>query len=511
MTSTLIDDPGLTQDARGRLHRRLLPLTTAVALQGFMLWVPVEKLFMTEIGFDPATIGLMAASYAALVPVIEIPSGILADRWSRRGVLVVAAVALALTSLIGGLSRNVPTYIGCALVLAVYFAMYSGTMDAVVYDTVLEEIGTSEQFEQRIGRVRAAESLALVTGALAGGVLAELTSARLTYFLTVPFALASVLVLLRFREPQLHKAQDPVSLRAHVATTYRAIARSRQLVPIILLALLTALLLQSIFEFGPLWLVADDASPGLYGPYWAALMATLGIGGLLAGRIPLHRPVAMGGFTVVLTASGLGLTVDSLTLVIVAQVGLALLVLIASIRAIQLLHDSVPSAIRTGVASGVSSLGWIAFLPFAFVFGLLSRDQGVHLAAWMLVGTTVVASVVLVVVTRSQPPGLSPAEELTSRLLRDVRRCLLERRQDIEPLDCNEVVELVTEFLDDELSPHTELRFVNHVRGCLGCSRYVEQVQQTIEELRGLPPEHRLAPATRNHLLSTFARSVTGG
>ena len=29
------------------LHRRLLPLHVAVFLQGFILWVPVEKLFMS--------------------------------------------------------------------------------------------------------------------------------------------------------------------------------------------------------------------------------------------------------------------------------------------------------------------------------------------------------------------------------------------------------------------------------------------------------------------------------
>ena len=174
MTCVQTDD--LSLDAKRRLRLRLLPLSTAAALQGFMLWVPVEKLFMTEIGFDAASIGLMAAAYAALVPVIEIPSGILADRWSRRGVLVIAAAALGLTSLIGGLSHDVPTYIGSALVLAVYFAMYSGTMDAVVYDTVLEEIGASDRFEQEIGRVRAVESAALVAGALAGGWLAGLAS-----------------------------------------------------------------------------------------------------------------------------------------------------------------------------------------------------------------------------------------------------------------------------------------------------------------------------------------------
>jgi len=506
--TTLPDDLDRDLDADKRLARRLLPLTVAVALQGFLLWVPVEKLFMTDIGFDAASIGVMAAAYAALVPIIEIPSGVLADRWSRRGVLVIAAVALALTSLIGGLSYNVPTYIGCALVLAVYFAMYSGTIDAVVYDTVLEEIGASEQFERRIGRVRAVESASLVAGALAGGGVAALTSTRVTYFLSVPFALAAVIVLLRFREPQLHKGQERLSLRAHVATTYRAMIRTKRLGPIILLAVLAAVLLSTIFEFGPLWLVAADAAPGLYGPYWAALMATLGVGGLLAGRIALHRLGPLGVVTLIGIAAAVGLTFDNLVVAMAAQVVLALLFLIASIRATQLLHDSVPSAIRTGVASGVGALGWIVFVPFAFVLGLVSRDQGVHVAAWMIVGVTVAATVALAIVGRAQPPGIPVAEDLTSRLLRDVRRCLMERRQDIEPMACDETVELVTEFLDGALSPHAELRFVNHVRGCLGCARHVEQLQRTIADLRDLPTEQQLPTADRAQLVAAFSRSI---
>ena len=144
------------------LRRRLMPLYVAAALQGVGLWVPIEKLFMTEIGFTPATIGVMAAAYAAFTPIVEVPSGIVADRWSRRGVLVVASAALAVSALIGGLSNNVPTYFASALVLGVYFAAYSGTMEAVVYDTVLEETGDSEAFQSRLGRIRFVESAALV-------------------------------------------------------------------------------------------------------------------------------------------------------------------------------------------------------------------------------------------------------------------------------------------------------------------------------------------------------------
>jgi MFS family permease len=76
--------PTAVLDAPTRLQR-LVPLRWMVLLQGVALWVPVEKLFMTEIGFEAATIGVMAAAYAGLVPVAEVLSGVLADRWSRRG------------------------------------------------------------------------------------------------------------------------------------------------------------------------------------------------------------------------------------------------------------------------------------------------------------------------------------------------------------------------------------------------------------------------------------------
>ena len=46
-----------------------------VALQGLILWVPIEKLFMTQIGFDAASVGVMAAAYAAVTPLLEVPSG----------------------------------------------------------------------------------------------------------------------------------------------------------------------------------------------------------------------------------------------------------------------------------------------------------------------------------------------------------------------------------------------------------------------------------------------------
>ena len=396
---------------RTRLRKRLLPLHIAVGLQGFMLWVPVEKLFMTEIGFDAAAVGAMAAAYAALVPIIEIPSGILADRWSRRGVLIVASLSLLLCSLIGGLSTNVLTYTVSALVLGVYFAMYSGTMDSIIYDTVLEEAGDSNTFEQRLGRVRLIESVALVVSSLLGGWIASLTTTRLTYFLTIPFAALSIAAYLRFVEPQLHKAEAPTPLRRHLAITYQTLTRRGRLLPIVTLTVLTSVILQVIFEFGPLWLVALAVPAILYGPYWAGLVSTLGLGGLLAGRLELHRPATVGSVVSLMILASLVLTAATNVIVVtLAQVVLALLVVLASIHVTHLLHDAVPSTIRSGVASGVSAISWMVFLPIALAFGVVSTRYSVHTAGWMLTVATVLAGLLLARTTLARRTDTATAD-----------------------------------------------------------------------------------------------------
>ena len=381
--------------ARAGLERRLRPIYVAAFLQNVALWVPIEKLFMTDIGFDNGSVAIMAAAYAAVVPLLEVPSGILADRWSRRGVVLLAQSALIVSVVIGGLSPNVAVYIVAALFLGVFFAMQSGTFESIAYDTVLDETGESTMFERTIGRVRFVESAGLVVSALVGGLLAEVVPLRATYFMTVPFIVIAAVALLRFREPQLHQVEEDTPLRQQIAATYRTLLERGAVRPIIALLVLTALLLQVMLEFGPLWMVALAASAGVYGPHWAGLMAALGLGGWLGGRLALTRPTtaAVIGATIVACSVVLA-TSHVIGIVVVAQILLVLLVVAVSIPITGRLHDAVPSTIRAGVASGVGTLTWLTFLPFALLFGAVSDRSGVHDAGWMI-GAVAVLTIVL--------------------------------------------------------------------------------------------------------------------
>ncbi|MEV0291302.1 MFS transporter [Kribbella sp. NPDC050820] len=389
---------------RPSLRRRLAPLWVGTFLQGFALWVPVEKLFMSEIGFDAATLGVMVAAYAALVPVAEVVSGVLADRWSRRGVLMLSGLAMVVSLAVAALSQNVASYIVAALLFGVYFAMYSGTIEAVVYDVVLEETGDGDGYEREIGRVRFVESVALVASALAGGWLASILSTRATYILTLPFVLAYLVVLTRFCEPRLHQTSERTSLRHHLTVTYRAITHRGRLVPIAAASIMAAMILQAVFEFGPLWLITLEASAVYYGPFWAVLVATLGIGGLLAGRLRLHRPLPVAIVVLVMLAACLTLTSSrDLIALTVAMVALCFLLVVIGIHVSRLLHDAVPSTIRTGVVSGIGAVSWLVFTPFALVFGAVSKQFGVYVSGWMLTGAVGLAGAALVWVRNRAP------------------------------------------------------------------------------------------------------------
>lgn len=399
--------------ARRALRKRLAPLYAAALLLNLALWVPIEKLFMTSIGFDAALVGAMAAVYSAAVPIFEVPSGLLADRWSRRGVLLLACLAAIVSVTIGGVSQNVSTYMVSAFFLGVFFAMQSGTFESIVYDTLLEETGSSDDFERVIGRVRLTESIALVASALAGAVIAELVSLRVTYFLTVPLLIGAGVAVYFFREPRLHKAEESEPLRRQVANTYRTLMQRGRLRVVVALTIAGALLMQGMLEFGPLWLVALAVAAVWYGPHWAGLTAALGIGGMLGSHPWMTRRWAVATLAAVAVACSITLVWSSApAAVIAAQVLLTVVVVAVSIPVMRRLHDAVPSAVRAGVASGVGTLTWVAFVPFALLVGFVSDRVGVSYSGWIFTAVAVVSGVLMVILlpAPARVPVAAPVE-----------------------------------------------------------------------------------------------------
>jgi anti-sigma factor RsiW len=71
-------------------------------------------------------------------------------------------------------------------------------------------------------------------------------------------------------------------------------------------------------------------------------------------------------------------------------------------------------------------------------------------------------------------------------------------------ITCQQLVELVSDYLEGRLDPRAHERFETHLAICPDCREYVVQVRHTVRAL-GRPPEDALSMHAREELLRAFA------
>lgn len=72
-----------------------------------------------------------------------------------------------------------------------------------------------------------------------------------------------------------------------------------------------------------------------------------------------------------------------------------------------------------------------------------------------------------------------------------------------DAISCQELVELVTDYLEGALEPADLRRFDEHIATCGKCTDYLAQLRQTIEATGRITPAD-LSPAAEQELLDVF-------
>ena len=70
-------------------------------------------------------------------------------------------------------------------------------------------------------------------------------------------------------------------------------------------------------------------------------------------------------------------------------------------------------------------------------------------------------------------------------------------------VSCQEIVELVTDFLEHALDSETAAAFEEHINFCDGCDWYLDQLRSTISTV-GRIREEDVPPETRDKLVAAF-------
>ena len=347
------------------------------ALSELVPYYPLYALLFLETGLSDAEISGLFAIWSVTALLTEVPAGALADRWSRRGAVVLASVLQATAFVVWTAASGFWPFAIGFIIWGVGGALVSGASEALIHDE-LAAVGAESSFGRVYGWMTSVELLVQVPTAFAASALFALGGYELVGWASVLACLAAAALATRFPEaPGLaDDDEDEPPLRAGVVEALRRPAL-RLAVPAV--AVIGGL--DAVEEYFPV-LAADRGVPPTVVPVAVLGVALAGaVGAAAGGRVPARLLPAL------LTAAAGCLVVAAVTPMVPTLVATAvfyalyLAVLVAAEAELQARITGPYRATLTSVAGlGIELAALLVF------------------AAWALGGIAAMAVLVLAVV-----------------------------------------------------------------------------------------------------------------
>ena len=357
----------------------------------------IERLFWQARGAGVQQVIYCEIIYALTVTLLEVPSGVLADRFGRKRMLLVCGVLDVAELVILLFARDFWVFALAVFLAGVGRALSSGSGNALLYDSLLAD-GRQEGFEKLLGRLSAIDIIGTIAAALTGGLLAERFGFEFNYIISACAMSAAFLVILTLKEPPMATRPEG-ELTGSLPYAKQALSLFRE-EPLVLLYCLTGTVLGACMiyldEFWQLLMEELHFPVALFGAVSAGLFLCRVPGSLLAyklkGRLR-YRAI----FLAILAVSAAGYCAVALTRSILCLIPMAVMFLAAGLTEPLVsgyLHHRAESQTRA-TAESFASLGLrVLSMPAGLVFGFVSTrfsvfagflPLGVICAVWVFV------------------------------------------------------------------------------------------------------------------------------
>lgn len=247
----------------------LLMLNIFLSMAAFGLVVPIMPSFITMLGLDGTTVGLLTAAFAVTQLIFSPFAGKLSDLLGRKKLIVVGLLLLAASEGIFGFANSVIWLYVSRLLGGIGVAM---VMPAVMAFT--SDITTENERAKGIGFVSAAMSTGFIIGPGIGGFLAEYGTRIPFYTAAIAITFAAILTFLVLPEPERIKntpASVPNTTKQSIAEQFISSMKAPYFLALIVLLVLGFALSNFETVFG-LFLDVQHNS----GPKDIALIMTVG-------------------------------------------------------------------------------------------------------------------------------------------------------------------------------------------------------------------------------------------
>jgi MFS family permease len=156
------------------------------------LFVPIFMLFQADRGLSFFERLALGGIYSAVVILVEIPTGVFADRLGRRRSMMLGALMMVASCLLATAAHDFTTFAIAESLAAVSMALCSGADSAYLFDLLLEHDRVHE-YSRRESAASAWHLLGSAVAFAGGGLLAQI-DLSLPYFVTAGVASVAALV-----------------------------------------------------------------------------------------------------------------------------------------------------------------------------------------------------------------------------------------------------------------------------------------------------------------------------
>jgi MFS family permease len=184
----------VSQPSSRSVQRTYLALMLGNTLAASLIW-GINTIFLLDAGLSNLEAFAANAFFTGGMVLFEVPTGIVADTVGRRASYLLGTLTLTASTLLYVLLWQIQApfwqWAIVSMLLGLGFTFFSGAVEAWLVDA-LTATGFTGDLESVFGRGQIVSGAAMLTGSVAGGLLAQQTS------LGVPFILRGVILIVMF-------------------------------------------------------------------------------------------------------------------------------------------------------------------------------------------------------------------------------------------------------------------------------------------------------------------------
>jgi MFS family permease len=275
----------------------------------------IERLYWEERGMTIQMVVYTEIIFAVTIVLLEIPTGIMADKWGRKKMLLLSAL-LGCTEFLLLLYATAFWHFALVVFLAgISRSAASGSENALLYDS-LKLQGQEATFEKQLGRLNACGFLSAILAALSGSMLANRFGLELNYWISLGSALIALCFSIWLVEPDIagirpgasadgdcsHRAAEaeptdncspaagdiPISFKQYAAASLRFFRSDPGVCAVVLSGMVTGSAMGYIEEFWQLY-ASRLGLPVVYFGMLSAAIMLLQLPGNLLAHVLLRR------------------------------------------------------------------------------------------------------------------------------------------------------------------------------------------------------------------------------